>query len=120
MTLEDVANRLLLHILGDVDPTTLELSSEEEAVEAELKKGMSGNAKLSYWVSSFFEILCGYPSYGLCCVFALQVCFWVSPPLRCEAFIFPFSYQDFYWGKSAIGSYVLGTFVCLTRHPTER
>ena len=52
MTLEDVANQLLLPILGDVDPTTLELSPEEEAVEAELKKRMSGNAKLSYWVSS--------------------------------------------------------------------
>ena len=52
VTLEDVANQLLLPILGDVDPTTLELSPEEEAVEAELKKRMSGNAKLSYWVSS--------------------------------------------------------------------
>ena len=40
-------------ILGDVDPGTLELSPKEEAVEAELKKRMSGNAKLSYWVSSF-------------------------------------------------------------------
>ena len=39
-------------ILGDVDPATLELSPEEEAVEAESKKGMSGNAKFSYWVSS--------------------------------------------------------------------
>jgi len=52
VTLEDVANQLLLPILGDVDPTTLELSLEEEAVEVELKKRMSGNAKLSYWVSS--------------------------------------------------------------------
>ena len=52
MTLEDVANQLLLPILGDVDPTTLELSPEEEAVEVELKKRMRGNAKLSYWVSS--------------------------------------------------------------------
>ena len=52
VTLKDVANQLLLPILGDVDPATLELSPEEEAVEAELKKRMSGNAKLSYWVSS--------------------------------------------------------------------
>ena len=52
MTLEDVANQLLLPILGDVDLATLELSPEEEAVEAELKRKMSGNAKLSYWVSS--------------------------------------------------------------------
>ena len=54
VTLEDVANQLLLPILGDIDPGTLELSSEEEAVEAELKKKMNGNAKLSYWVSSSF------------------------------------------------------------------
>ena len=52
MTLKDVANQLLLPILGDVDPATLELSLEEEAMEAELKKRMSRNAKLSYWVSS--------------------------------------------------------------------
>ena len=52
MTLEDVANQLLLPILGDVDPGSLELSLEEKAVQAKLKKRMSGNAKLSYWVSS--------------------------------------------------------------------
>ena len=52
MTFEDVANQLLLPILKDVDPATLELSPEEEAVEVELKRRMSGNAKLSYWVSS--------------------------------------------------------------------
>ena len=52
VTLEDVANQLLLPILGDVDPATLKLSLEEEAVETELKKRMNGNAKLSYWVSS--------------------------------------------------------------------
>lgn len=39
-------------VLGDVDPTTIELSSEEEAIEVELKKRMIGNVKLSYWVSS--------------------------------------------------------------------
>ena len=54
MTLEDVANQLLLPILGDIDLGALELSSEEEAVEAELKKKMSGNAKFSYWVGSSF------------------------------------------------------------------
>ena len=48
MTLEDVANQLLLPILGNVDPATLELSPKEEAVEAKLKKMMSGNFKLSY------------------------------------------------------------------------
>ena len=35
VTLEDVANQLLLPILGDTDPATLELSPEEEAVEVE-------------------------------------------------------------------------------------
>ena len=52
VTLENVANQLLFPILGDVDPFALELSPEEEAMEAELKKSMSGNAKLSDWVSS--------------------------------------------------------------------
>ena len=47
-----MTNHLLLPILGDVDPTILELSSDEEAVEAKLKKRMARNAKLSYWVSS--------------------------------------------------------------------
>ena len=48
VTVKGVANQLLLPILGDDDLATLELSSEEEVVEAELKKRMSGNAKLSY------------------------------------------------------------------------
>ena len=52
VTLEDVANQLLLPILGGVDPATIELSPEEEAIEVELKKRMTGNAKLSYWISS--------------------------------------------------------------------
>jgi len=46
MTLEDVANQFLLPILGDVDLNALKLSPKEEALEAELRKGMSGNAKL--------------------------------------------------------------------------
>ena len=52
ITLEDVANWLLLPILGNADPTTLEFSPEKEAIEPELKKRMARNAKLSYWVSS--------------------------------------------------------------------
>ena len=52
VTLKDVANQLLLPILGDVDPATIELSREEEAIKVELKKKMTRNAKLSYWVSS--------------------------------------------------------------------
>ena len=43
-----MANQLLLPILGDVDPATIELSPKEEAIEVELKKRMTGNAKLSY------------------------------------------------------------------------
>ena len=53
VTFKDVANQLLLPILGDVDPATIELSREEEAIKVELKKKMTKNAKLSYWVSSF-------------------------------------------------------------------
>ena len=52
ITLEDVANQLFLPILSDANPNTLELSLEEEAIEAELKKKITRNAKLSYWVSS--------------------------------------------------------------------
>ena len=52
VTLEDVANQLLLPILSDVDPATLEFYPKEEAIEAKLKKRMTENAKLSYWVSS--------------------------------------------------------------------
>ena len=48
MTLEDVANQLLLPILGDMDPSAIKLSPKEEVVEAELKKGISDNAKLSH------------------------------------------------------------------------
>ena len=34
----------------------MELSLKEEAVEAELKKGMSGNTKLSHWVRAFSKV----------------------------------------------------------------
>ena len=57
MTLEDVANQLLLPILGNADPVALELSPEEEAIEVELRKRMTVNAKLSYWVSSSSKFL---------------------------------------------------------------
>ena len=52
VTLEDVADQLLLPILSDTDPAALELSPEEEAIEVELGKRMTRNAKLPYWVSS--------------------------------------------------------------------
>ena len=45
MTLEDVVNQLLLPILSDMDPSNIVLSTKEEA---ELRKGMSGNVKLSH------------------------------------------------------------------------
>ena len=55
VTLEDMANQLLLPILGGTNPNNIELSTEEEVVEAELKKGVNGNAKLSHWVGAFSE-----------------------------------------------------------------
>ena len=39
MTLEDVANQLLLPILGDMDPSDIQLSAKKEAIEMELRKG---------------------------------------------------------------------------------
>ena len=48
VTLVDVANQLLLPILSDADPAALEFSPEEKVIEAELKKRMIRNAKLSY------------------------------------------------------------------------
>ena len=47
MTLEDVANQLLLPILDDTDPNHIDLFVEEEVVEVKLKKGINRNAKLS-------------------------------------------------------------------------
>ena len=43
-------------IIGNVDLGALELSLEEEVVEAKLKKKMSGNVKLSFWVGSSSKI----------------------------------------------------------------
>ena len=48
-----MANQLFLPILGNMDPNDIELSAKEKAVEAELKKGMSENTKLSHWVGAF-------------------------------------------------------------------
>lgn len=56
MTLEDVANQLLLPILGDIDPLAIQLSIKEEAVKMELRKRLSGgNAKLSNWIGAFMK-----------------------------------------------------------------
>ena len=91
VTLEDVANQLLLPILSDADPATLELSPKEEAIEAKLKKWMTGNAKLSYWVSSSSKFFVSthrvtFVAFWLC------KCFWVPPPLCHKAFILLFSH----------------------------
>ena len=54
MALEDVANQLLLPILSDIDPSNIQLSAVEEAMEIELRKGLSsGNTKLSNWIRAF-------------------------------------------------------------------
>ena len=71
MNLEDVANQLLLPILGDVDPSVMELSLKEEAREAKLKKEMSGNAKLPHWVGAFSkasDVVCrvAFVAFWLC------------------------------------------------------
>ena len=71
VTLEDVADQLLLPILGDTDPAALELSPEEEAIEVELRTRMVGNAKLSYWVSSSSK----FSATARCAAF---IAFWLS------------------------------------------
>ena len=102
VTLEAVANQLLLLVLGDVDPATIELSLKEEAIEVELKKRMAGNAKLSYWVSSsskfsvvachaafvafwLCKFICGsHPHYAIKPLYfrlAIKISAWVSLPL---------------------------------------
>ena len=40
-----------------MDPSATKLFPNEETVEAKLKKGMSGNAKLSHWVGAFSKAL---------------------------------------------------------------
>ena len=70
VTLKDMANQLLLPILSDTDPNDIELSTEEEVMEVELKKGISGNAKLSHWVGVFSKA-----SIAIC--HAAFVTFWL-------------------------------------------
>ena len=56
MMLEDVANQLLLPILGDIGLSDIKLSTVKEAVEAELTKGLGGgNIKLSNWIGAFLK-----------------------------------------------------------------
>lgn len=49
-----MANQLLLPFLGDADPSDIWLSTDKEAMEVELHKGVSGgNSKLFNWVGDF-------------------------------------------------------------------
>ena len=83
VTLEDVANQLLLPILDDADPAALEL------------------------LPIFFQVLYVCPPCAYRCVLALQVRFWVPSLLCHKALILPFSHQDRRWGEPAVGPYVL-------------
>lgn len=54
VTLEDMANQLLLPILGDIEPSDIQLSTDAEAMEVEVRKGLGGgNAKLSNQIMAF-------------------------------------------------------------------
>uniref|UniRef100_A0A2N9EW30 Aminotransferase-like plant mobile domain-containing protein n=1 Tax=Fagus sylvatica TaxID=28930 RepID=A0A2N9EW30_FAGSY len=61
VTIKDVANLLMLPILGDVDPTRLRLTAAESVIEEELIEGFGGKsasfgghlAKHSTWVTTF-------------------------------------------------------------------
>ena len=112
VTLEDVVNQLLLPILGNIDPSNIELSPEEEAMEAKLKKGMSGNVKLSHWVGAFSkasDIVCH----------ATFVAFWLSSSLCCKTSLFPIIHKDFYRCESAIDPYISRSIVCAISYFVE-
>ena len=117
MTLEDVANQLLLPILGDTDPAALELSPEEEAIEVELRKRMTGNAKLFYWVSSSSK-------FSTAARRAAFITFWLckfvfgSHPLCHKTFVLSFGYQNICGGELAAGSYVSEALIRLVRYPS--
>ena len=91
VTLEDVANQLLLPILGDANPATLEFSPEEEAIEAELRKRMVRNAKLSYWVSSSSKFSVAARRTAFVAFWLCKFVFWVPPSLCHNALILSFS-----------------------------
>ena len=117
MTLEDVANQLLLPILGDTDPAALELSPEEEAIEVELRKRKAGNAKLSYWVSSSSKFSTAARREAFITFWLCKFVFWVPPPLCHKTFVLSFGNRNIYEGEPAAGSYVPGALVCSTRYP---
>ena len=119
VTFEDVANQLLLPILGDADPATLEFSLEEEAIEAELRKRMAENAKLSYWVSSSSKFSVATRHTAFVAFWLCKFVFWVPPSLCHNALILSFSQQNICWGEPVVGPHVLGVSICPIRHPAE-
>ena len=118
MTLEDVANQLLLPTLSVVDSSDIKFSAEGEAMEAELRKGMNGNTKLSHWVGPFSKAS-NAPPRALCRILALEVHLWLSLTLCRETFLLSISHKDFCWGESAVGPYVSGSSVCAVGYSTK-
>ena len=104
-----MANQLLLPILGDMDSGNIKFSVEEEVVEAELRKGMSGNAKLSNWVGAFSKTSdavyrAAFVAFWLCkFIFGSHPHYAVKPLYFCR-------------NESAVGPYIFGSFVCAVGH----
>jgi hypothetical protein len=81
--IEDVANLLMLPILGDVDPTRLRLIAAESVIEEELIEGFGGKgasfgwhlAKHSTWVTTFHRRSDESKKYIRCAAF---VAFWLT------------------------------------------
>ena len=104
--MEDVANQLLLLILFDIDSFDIQLSTKEEAVEAELRKGLSSrNTKFSNWIEAFLKA-------SIVVRYATFITFWLSSALCCKACLVSVSHKEFYWSESVIDSSVFGSFVC--------
>uniref|UniRef100_A0A2N9H864 Aminotransferase-like plant mobile domain-containing protein n=1 Tax=Fagus sylvatica TaxID=28930 RepID=A0A2N9H864_FAGSY len=89
VTIEDVANLLMLPILGDVDPTRLRLIAAESMIEEELIEGFGGKgasfgghlAKHSTWVTTFRRRSNESEKYVRCAAF---VDFWLTKFVFCE------------------------------------
>ena len=109
-------NQLLLPIIGDVDPSNIEVSTKEEAVEAKLKKGMSGNAKLSHWVGVFSKASNVVCYVAFVAFWLYKFIFWLLSSLRCKTSLLLISNKDFCWVESAIGLYVSSSSVYAVRY----
>jgi hypothetical protein len=89
VTIEDVANLLMLPILGDVDPTRLRLTAVESVIKEELIEGFGGKgasfsrhlAKHSTWVTTFRRRSDESEKYICCAAF---VAFWLTKFVFCE------------------------------------